>query len=65
MSGNGLIAAPALAQEFGVTVQRLATWRHQGVGPAYVKVGRLVRYRREDVDAWLDAQTVETAGGAA
>lgn len=60
-----LLSPPQLAEFIGVTVQRLAEWRHHGTGPTYVKAGRLIRYRPEDVAAWLDAQTVETAGGAA
>lgn len=32
-------------------------WRVQGTGPRYIKIGRLVRYRIEDLDAWLEAQT--------
>jgi len=32
-------------------------WRVKGIGPRYVKIGRLVRYRIEDVEAWLEAQT--------
>lgn len=26
-----------------------------GPGPRYIKIGRSVRYLREDLDAWLDA----------
>jgi excisionase family DNA binding protein len=33
-------------------------WRAQAKGPPFIKVGRLVRYRRSDVDAWLRANTV-------
>jgi len=29
-------------------------WRHKGTGPPALKVGRHIRYRRCDVDAWLD-----------
>jgi hypothetical protein len=36
----------------------LIAWRNRGVGPKYIKVGRLRRYRQEDVDRWLLAQTV-------
>jgi hypothetical protein len=43
-----------------VTEATLADWRYRRRGPAFVKVGRLVRYRPEDLDAWLDAQ--RTAG---
>lgn len=35
-----------------------ANWRYQGRGPAFVKVGRHVRYRRRDVDAWIDRHVV-------
>jgi len=38
--------------------QTLAMWRHKGVGPAYVKVGRRVMYRRIDLDRWIDGQAV-------
>ena len=34
-------------------------WRLQGRGPKYVKIGRLVRYKWRDVEAWLDSHTIE------
>jgi ABC-type glycerol-3-phosphate transport system permease component len=45
--------------------QTLATWRHEGRGPKFVKVGdRRVRYRLSDVESWLDTQTrTSTTGG--
>ena len=30
----------------------LAIWRSLGKGPAYLKIGHSVRYRREDLHAW-------------
>jgi len=33
-------------------------WRAKAKGPPFIKVGRLVRYRRSDVDAWLRSCTV-------
>lgn len=59
-----LIDPPALAAELGVPEATLAQWRYRSVGPAYVKVGRHVRYRRADIDAWLDSQSVATRAGA-
>jgi excisionase family DNA binding protein len=38
----------------------LAQWRHRGIGPTYAKIGRHVRYRRSDVEAWAAAQIVES-----
>lgn len=35
----------------------LAQWRSSGVGPSYIKVGGSIRYRRSDLDAWLQSQT--------
>jgi Helix-turn-helix domain len=43
----------------------LAEWRYRGIGPRYLAVGRDVRYRWSDVDAWLAAQERGTAGDAA
>ena len=36
-----------------LTAQALAIHRLHGTGPRYCKVGRLVRYRRADLDAWM------------
>jgi hypothetical protein len=37
----------------------LANWRcARTEGPPFIKVGRLVRYRRSDLDGWLTAHTV-------
>ena len=37
----------------------LAGWRCAGEGPAFVKVGRRVYYRRADIMAWLGTQRRE------
>jgi len=36
----------------------LADWRCKRTGPPFVKVGRLVRYRLEDLDVWLNGRVV-------
>jgi predicted DNA-binding transcriptional regulator AlpA len=41
----------------GVSILTLADWRTKGVGPAYVKVGRCVRYRLSDLQTWLESRT--------
>jgi hypothetical protein len=40
----------------------LRKWRSAGQGPGYVRVGRLVRYARQDIQAFLDAHRVPTGG---
>jgi predicted DNA-binding transcriptional regulator AlpA len=38
----------------GLSVQTLARWRHEGKGPEYVKIGRLVAYSVGTVRQWLE-----------
>ena len=54
------------AEMLGCTVSALRKWRLLGRGPAYCKVGRLVRYAEADLSEYLDANRVEpvAAGGA-
>lgn len=47
------------------TVSTLQKERHRGDGPPYVKMGRLVRYRPEDVRAWIAARIVRSTSEAA
>lgn len=37
-------------------IATLRHWRAEGKGPHSFKIGRRVAYRRQDLDAWLDAQ---------
>ncbi len=46
------------AAYLGVTRRQLESWRGLGCGPAYSKLGRLVRYSRQDLDAWMAARRV-------
>ena len=41
------------ADYLSLSPARLEIWRHEGGGPDYVKLARSVRYRKEDIDAWL------------
>lgn len=38
---------------------KLAQWRHKGMGPAYYKLGRKVFYRGADLNAWVEANRVD------
>ena len=44
-------------------VKTLSEWRCRGIGPAYHRSGRDVRYDWDDVLAWVAQQRRETAGG--
>jgi excisionase family DNA binding protein len=47
------------ADYLGVPLATVYRWNHLGTGPRPLKIGKHVRYRREDVDAWLEAQTAK------
>jgi excisionase family DNA binding protein len=49
-----LLTQQQLADELQVSVRTLERWRQEGTGPAFIQVGRAPRYRRADVDAWLE-----------
>jgi hypothetical protein len=40
----------------GPTTNTLAQWRMTGAGPTFIRIGRRVRYRPDDVNAWIDSQ---------
>ena len=44
-----------VADSCAISVLTLRKWRGEGRGPRYVKIGALVRYRPEDVDAWIQS----------
>jgi predicted DNA-binding transcriptional regulator AlpA len=58
---NGI---PALLNEHevaritGLSVASVRRWRLLQQGPKYIKIGSAVRYRTEDVRAWLDTRPV-------
>lgn len=61
-----LATAEEVAEAFGYTPQGLAQMRYRGTGPKFIKLGgRAVRYRWDDVEAWLDQQTRQQTGGTA
>lgn len=49
-----LLTLPEVAQIVGVPLGTIYQWRSRGGGPRGIKVGRHVRVRRSDLDAWLD-----------
>lgn len=43
---------------FGITKRFLEVVAMRGAGPAFIKVGRSVRYRPGDIEDWILAQRV-------
>jgi excisionase family DNA binding protein len=51
-----LMTPADLSEYLGVPLGTLANWRYQHRGPAFVRLGRHVRYRADDVYEWILAQ---------
>ncbi|MGJ5897997.1 helix-turn-helix domain-containing protein [Streptomyces niveiscabiei] len=49
------VSVDDLADELQIPKSTIYGWRTRGLGPAWVRVGKHLRARRADVDAWLDA----------
>jgi excisionase family DNA binding protein len=48
------------ARYLGISEASLRLWRSEGKGPRYFKAGeKLVRYRRADLDGWIEARLVK------
>jgi excisionase family DNA binding protein len=50
-----LMTETEVAKRLNVSLASVRRWRLERRGPALVKVGALVRYRPEDLYAWLSA----------
>ena len=54
------VSRAELATQIGVSVDTLCRWDSEGVGPASVRIGRNIVYRRETVAKWLSGLEAES-----
>ena len=59
-SGKTTLTDVDVAKRFGVSRFTVRSWRLKGIGPRFLKLGRAVRYRRQDVDDYERQALVET-----
>jgi predicted DNA-binding transcriptional regulator AlpA len=60
---DGRMDTQNAAAYLGLSVKTLAMWRSQGIGPKFLKLGK-VFYYREDLDAWLKSGVVNSTAQA-
>jgi excisionase family DNA binding protein len=51
-----LLDTAAIADKLGMSVSTIRKWVHFGFIP-HVKLGRAVRFREKDVEAWIEERT--------
>lgn len=54
--GVKLLSVKDVADYLGVPVRTIYGWRSTGRGPRGYRIGKYVRYKPEDVEAWVEAQ---------
>ncbi|HMS75080.1 helix-turn-helix domain-containing protein [Gordonia sp. (in: high G+C Gram-positive bacteria)] len=55
---NQLLTEEQFADLSGFGLEAVRRWRKAGTGPKHLLISsRWIRYRRSDVDAWMEAQT--------
>jgi excisionase family DNA binding protein len=62
VSGDRLLTARDVAELFGVSPETVLRWTRRGDLPGFRLPGGALRYRREELEAWLDSR--ETASPA-
>ena len=68
MTGEGswmepqMLLSEAQAADFlNLSACTLQQWRSKGRGPQFVKLNRMVRYRRSDIDAFVESGAERSA----
>ena len=57
MEQQETLTSKKAASYLGISEAALRLWRSHGEGPRYFRAGeKLVRYRRADLDAWIEAR---------
>jgi hypothetical protein len=62
---DALLREQDAADLLSLSVRTLQSWRNRMAGPPFIQVGRAVRYRRRDLIAWIDANTIGASMGSA
>jgi excisionase family DNA binding protein len=58
-----LLSPQDLADYLDVPLNTVYRWRHRGGGPAAFRVGKHIRYRRNDVEEWIEVQLQDSHRG--
>jgi hypothetical protein len=58
---DALLTEVHAADILKLSIRTLQAWRARRTGPSYVRAGRAIRYRKRDLLAWMDANTISAA----
>lgn len=55
-TGGDFLSPEELAEYLDIPTGTVYRWRQHSLGPRGLRIGRHVRYRRSEVEAWLERQ---------
>lgn len=61
LADNVMLSPKQVAAMCGLSVNTLYDHNYRGIAPTRYRFGRLVRYKREDVLAWIAKREVDVA----
>ena len=64
MSKGPLLDTPDAAEQLGLSPRTLEGWRRRSEGPPYLKFGRRVKYRPEDIEAYKATRLHESGAAS-
>ena len=50
-----MLTEKQVSHRLNVSQAALRKWRWEGSGPGYLRLGKCIRYRKEDLDKWLES----------
>ena len=56
LSNENALNERQAAKYLGVSAGTLRLWRSENRSPRYFRAGKLIRFRRADLDAWIEAR---------
>ncbi|WP_166390258.1 helix-turn-helix transcriptional regulator [Nocardioides ochotonae] len=56
-----LLEIEQVASLTGIPANTWRYWRQKGVGPRSARLGRRVKYRRSDIEEWIETQFRDAA----
>ncbi|WP_421876552.1 helix-turn-helix transcriptional regulator [Pacificispira sp.] len=58
---TNLLSTEEAAGELGFSAHTLENWRCLNKGPKFIRFGRQIRYRRRDLERWINIHAVATS----
>ena len=56
---SDVLREPDACRYIGMSIPWMRQARMRGCGPAYLRIGRAIRYRISDLDAWLETRRID------